>query len=335
VKKEQVEQIFDKFSELNVLVIGDGMIDNYLWGHADRISPEAPVPVVNVTTRENRLGGAGNVSLNIQALGATPILISLIGNDEKGHVFMDLVQQNNLVPDGIIVDEERITTVKTRIICGGQQISRVDIEVSTPIDEARENRIFERIENILEKKRVQIIIFVDYDKGLITPGLIRRVTNLAKQQNILLAADPKCRNFGFYKQVDLFKPNFKEFKEGIGIPVVKNDLTALELAAEEFRKKNDIGSVFITLSEKGVFLAGESGSMYFPAEVRDIADVSGAGDTVMAAAGVCLAARLPSLILAQLSNLAGGLVCEKPGVVPVDRERLKHEAKKIQFFGNI
>lgn len=332
VKKEQVEQIFDKFSELNVLVIGDGMIDNYLWGNVDRISPEAPVPVVTVTKQENRLGGAGNVSLNIQALGATPILVSIIGNDEKGRVFMELVLENNLIPDGIIIDEERTTTVKTRIISGRQQISRIDIEVSNPVDNEYENRIFERIENIIGREHVHVIIFVDYDKGLITQGLISKVTKLAKRKNILLAADPKCRNFNHYKGVDLFKPNFKEFKEGLRLSIEKTELKRLELAAEEFRRGNDIGHIFITLSDKGVFLTDGISQSYYPAEVRDVSDVSGAGDTVMATAGLCLAANLPPSFMAQLSNLAGGLVCEKLGVVPVDRERLKHEAKKIQFF---
>lgn len=332
MKKEQVEQIFDKFSELNVLIIGDGMIDNYLWGNVDRISPEAPVPVVTVTKQENRLGGAGNVSLNIQALGATPILVSIIGDDEKGRVFMKLALENNLIPDGIVIEQERITTVKTRIISGRQQISRVDIEVSNPVDSEIEDRVFERIETIIGREHVHVIIFVDYDKGLITPGLISKVIKLAKRKNILLAADPKHRNFNHYTGVDLFKPNFKEFKEGLQLPLEKADLTQLGLAAGEFRKRNNIEQIFITLSEKGVFLTDGLNQNYYPAEVRDISDVSGAGDTVMATAGLCLAANLPAAFMAQLSNLAGGLVCEKLGVVPVDREQLKLEARKIQHF---
>lgn len=329
MKKEQIEQIFEKFTALNVLVIGDGMVDNYLWGNVDRISPEAPVPVVTVTKQENRLGGAGNVSLNIQALGATPILVSIIGDDEKGRTFSELMRENNLPCDGIILDETRITTVKTRIISGRQQISRIDIEMSNPIDEELETRVYDRIKYIIEKQQVQIIIFVDYDKGLITPGLINKVITLAKEKNILLAVDPKHRNFSYYKGVDLFKPNFKEFKDGLKLVIEKTDLELLKIAAEKFRKENNIELIFITLSEKGVFLLDGDDRTYYPAEVRDISDVSGAGDTVIATACLCLAARLPYSFMAQLSNLAGGLVCEKLGVVPIDPVRLKHEAKKI------
>lgn len=332
VKKDNIEQVFSKFSELNVLIIGDAMVDSYLWGKVDRISPEAPIPIVTVTKQENRLGGAGNVSLNIQALGATPILISIIGNDEKGRIFTQLMSENNLISDGIFVDENRMTTVKTRIISGGQQISRVDQEISTLIDEALEIRIFERIEQIIEKEHIQIVIFVDYDKGLITTSLIDKVIKLAKSKNIFTAADPKSRNFNSYQHVDLFKPNFKEFKDGLKLEIEKTDMEALKVVSENFKKDNHIGLLFITLSELGVFLTNGVKQNYYPSEVRDIADVSGAGDTVIAAASLCLAAGLPVPFMAQLSNLAGGLVCEKLGVVPIDLEQLKKEVKKIQLI---
>lgn len=332
MKKEQVEQIFDKFSKLNVLVVGDGMIDDYLWGNVERISPEAPVPVVTVTKQENRLGGAGNVSLNIQALGANPILVSMVGTDEKGKIFKNLMRENNLVPDGIITSEERITTVKTRILSGRQQISRIDIETSVPVGKNEEDQIFRRIETIVDREQVHVVIFADYDKGIITHGLISKVTNLAKQKNILLVADPKHRNFNHYKEVHLFKPNLKEFKEGLKLTLENDDLDGLGLAAEEFRKRNNMQRIFITLSDNGVFLSDGITQNHYPAEIRNISDVSGAGDTVIATASLCLAANLPSSVMAQLSNLAGGLVCEKLGVVPIDKEKLKYEAKKIQFF---
>jgi len=332
VKKDNiVEQVFSKFSELKVLVIGDAMVDNYLWGKVDRISPEAPIPIVTVTKQENRLGGAGNVSMNIQALGATPIMVSIIGNDEKGRIFSELMQEKKLPKQGIFVDPTRMTTVKTRIISGGQQISRVDHEISTLIDHEFEQLIFDRITTIVNSEHIDIVIFVDYDKGLITPWLIKNVIELAKSKQILLAADPKIRNFNNYQQVDLFKPNFKEFKEGLKLQVEKSDLEELKRVSEKFKKENQIGLLFITLSELGVFLTNGVKQNYYPAEVRDIADVSGAGDTVIATASLCLAAGLPIPYMAQLSNLAGGLVCEKLGVVPIDPEQLKKEAKKIQI----
>jgi len=332
VKKNNIEQVFSKFSELNVLIIGDAMVDNYLWGKVDRISPEAPIPIVTVTKQENRLGGAGNVSLNIQALGATPILVSVIGEDEKGRIFSELMKENNLTDEGIFLDETRMTTVKTRIISGGQQISRVDHEVSALINSEFEKKVFSRIKQIIEKEQIHIIIFVDYDKGLITSGLIKNVIDLAKSKGIFTVADPKSRNFNNYQNVDLFKPNFKEFKEGLKLQIEKTDMVELKKISENFKNENRIGLLFITLSELGVFLTNGVKQNYYPAEVRDIADVSGAGDTVVAAASLCLAAGLPIPFMAQLSNLAGGLVCEKLGVVPIDLEQLKKEAKKIQII---
>jgi rfaE bifunctional protein kinase chain/domain len=224
-----------------------------------------------------------------------------------------------------------MTTVKTRIISGGQQISRVDQEISTLINQELENQVFDCIASIIEKEQIQIIIFVDYDKGLITKKLIKDVIGLAKSKSIQVAADPKIRNFNHYQGVDLFKPNFKEFREGVNIQVEKTDLGELKRISESFKKENQIGLLFITLSELGVFLTNGVSQNYFPAEVRDIADVSGAGDTVMAVAALCLAAGIPIPVMAQLSNLAGGLVCEKLGVVPIDPEQLKNEASKIKF----
>lgn len=331
MKKDNIDQVFSKFSELKVLVIGDAMIDNYLWGKVDRISPEAPIPIVTVTKQENRLGGAGNVSMNIQALGATPILVSILGNDEKGRIFEELMEEKKLPRQGIFIDPSRITTVKTRIISGGQQISRVDHEISILIDASFEKLIFDKISSIINSEKINIVIFVDYDKGLITPSLIRNVVELAKSNNILISADPKNRNFNHYQQVDLFKPNFKEFKEGLKLTSDKTDMEELKRVSEKFKKENQIGLLFITLSELGVFLTNGVKQNYYPAQVRDIADVSGAGDTVIATASLCLAIGLPTPFMAQLSNLAGGLVCEKLGVVPIDPEQLKKEAKKIQI----
>jgi rfaE bifunctional protein kinase chain/domain len=225
-----------------------------------------------------------------------------------------------------------MTTVKTRIISGGQQISRVDQEVSALINDEFEKTVFSRITEIIENKQINIIIFVDYDKGLITPGLIKNVIALAKSKNIITAADPKSRNFNNYQMVDLFKPNFKEFKDGLKLQIEKTDMEELKKVSENFKKENQIGLLFITLSELGVFLTNGVSQNYYPSEVRDIADVSGAGDTVIAAASLCLAAGMPIPFMAQLSNLAGGLVCEKLGVVPIDVEQLKKEARKIQLI---
>jgi len=237
-----------------------------------------------------------------------------------------------LINEGIFVDASRMTTVKTRIISGGQQISRVDQEISALITNDFESKVFEKIEAIIEHRKIQIIIFVDYDKGFITPSLIKNVIKLAKSKDILTVADPKSRNFNNYQQVDLFKPNFKEFKDGLQLQIEKTDLEELKIVSQKFKSENQIGLLFITLSELGVFLTNGVKQNYYPAQVRDIADVSGAGDSVVAAASLCLAAKLPIPFMAQLSNLAGGLVCEKLGVVPIDLDLLKKEAKKIQII---
>ncbi|MGQ7870670.1 bifunctional heptose 7-phosphate kinase/heptose 1-phosphate adenyltransferase [Sunxiuqinia sp. sy24] len=327
--KLKVEAVFKTFSSIRALVVGDAMVDSYLWGSIDRISAEAPIPIVSVGQLENRIGGAGNVSLNLQALGATPVLVSLIGNDLKGDIFMQLLEKRGLSEAGILRTDSRQTTVKTRIMSARQQVVRVDEETTELIDADLENRVYNRIVTLVAAQKFDVIVFVDYDKGMITQSLIDRITRLAHSKKILIAVDPKKRNFNNYTGVDLFKPNFREFKEGLELPVDKNNFQAILEAAEKFKKDKKMGAIFITLSELGVIISNGLTQSYFPAEIRDIADVSGAGDTVIAVASLCLAARLPIKFMAQLSNLAGGLVCEKSGVVPIDKEKLKREALKI------
>ena len=331
MEKLKVDQVFHKFKSIKALIVGDAMVDTYMWGNVDRISPEAPIPVVTVGRQENRLGGAANVSLNLQALGATPFLVSIIGNDNKGDCFMELMKKRQLSGEGLMRSSTRKTTVKTRILSGTSQIARVDEEVSDYIGKEEEEELVARVFKLVEEHQFDILIFVDYDKGVITPNVIDEVTQLARDKNILIAVDPKKRNFNHYRQVDLFKPNFKEFKEGIEINLNKNNLDEILNAANSFKAEKEFGIIFITLSEMGVFISNGLKQNHFPAEIRDIADVSGAGDTVLAVASLCLAAGMPTKFMGQLSNLAGGLVCEKSGVVPIDRDRLKIEARKIRI----
>lgn len=313
---------------MHAVVIGDVMIDTYLWGKVERISPEAPIPVVSVTRRENRLGGAANVSLNLQELGATPFLFSVIGGDDKGKKFKKLLSKKNLSPNGIFIDPKRKTTVKSRIISDGQHIARVDEETTGLIEPEMENKLFAAIKNQIEKNKIDVIIFVDYDKGVISPTLIERVNELALKKGIPTAADPKMRNFNCYKNITLFKPNFKEFVQGVGIPIEKGDFVQLEKVAGELKKKNNFEIIFVTLSELGVFISNGISEQYFPAEIRYIADVSGAGDTVISLASLAMASGLPPKTMAFMSNLAGGLVCEKNGVVPITKDQLVAEMLK-------
>ncbi len=321
----EVNQIFDRFKEMQAVVIGDAMVDSYMWGKVERVSPEAPIPIVTVTQRENRLGGAANVSLNLQALGATPYLFAIIGNDDKGRKFRKLLKKNKLSCDGIFIDPNRNTTVKNRIISKGQHIARVDEESTDFIEPEMEISLVAAIEKLIRNKKIDVIIFVDYDKGVITPTLFDKINKLAKEKEIPVSVDPKKRNFHHYTDVSLFKPNFKEFVDGIGIPLKKGDLETLKKMAVEFKQKQNFKLIFITLSELGVLISNGVKEQYYPAEIRYIADVSGAGDTVISVASLAMAAGLHPKITALMSNLAGGLVCEKLGVVPVSKEQLIKE----------
>lgn len=326
---ENMTGIFEKFSSLNILIIGDVMIDSYVWGKAERISPEAPVPVVRTQEKENRLGGAANVALNVQSLGATPIICSVVGDDAEGAEFFSLLDAHKLPRNGILTLNGRPTTVKTRIIADNQQIVRVDTETDRPLEEELSRRVLQRISQIITETRIDAIIFEDYDKGLISEELITALVGLAREKKIITVVDPKKRNFLFYKGVTLFKPNLKELREGLETGIDPANLDQVENAVSMIKNLLDAGSIMLTLSEHGVYISSERGNRLIPAHVRNIADVSGAGDTVIATAALCLASGLDEHQTAAISNLAGGLVCEHTGVVPVDKKQLLEEATKL------
>lgn len=319
----KLEEVFKKFESLNVLVIGDVMIDSYLWGSVNRVSPEAPVPIVNVQKREQRLGGAANVALNVQALGAKPILCSVIGSDTEGENLLRLLEINQLEKSGIIQSMHRITTVKHRILAASQHLLRVDSEMDRQIDEEEQELLWKKIQELLPQ--TQALIFEDYDKGVIGRELIEKTIDLANRLGIPSIIDPKKRNFAFYKKATLFKPNLKELKEGLNIDL-KGDINELEGAIRLLQRQLEAKLVMTTLSEKGVLICSETETHHIPAHIRTIADVSGAGDTVVSVAALCVALNLPTKFIAELSNLAGGLVCEYQGVVPIQRDKLLTEA---------
>ena len=315
-------ELFGKLATKKAIVVGDVMIDSYMIGKVDRISPEAPVPVVSVTDRKYRLGGAANVTLNIAAFGTEVYLCSVIGNDSMGQVFRDLLHENNLPDNGIISSENRKTTTKTRVISGGQHLLRVDDEDATQIsDELKEILMF-RISQIIENEHIDVLVFEDYDKGLLSPDIIHRITMLCRQNKIKVTVDPKKRNFDAYKYVTMFKPNLKEFCEGCKIDKTK-DIETLKPYAKEFLHNNNIDILMITLSENGILICTQKNYVHIPAQIRDIVDVSGAGDTVISVASLLLTASEDIREIARISNLAGGIVCEKIGVVPIDVEMLK------------
>lgn len=317
--------IFEKFTQLNVVIVGDVMIDRYLHGKVSRISPEAPVPVVELQRTEDRLGGAANVALNIKAMGATPYLFSAIGLDTEGSQFLQIMNDNNLSTRGLLQIDDRPTTVKTRIMAGTQQMLRVDSEVTSDLSAYNQRVFMQQLQAFLRQVKADVLIFQDYNKGVLSVEMIQNVMHEAVKRGIPTTVDPKRKHFLDYKQATLFKPNLKEIREAVDFEV-KPELASLERAASFLRSKLHNRLTMITLSEKGLFLSSDTeGSAIYPIVPRQIADVSGAGDTVISVASLCLAAGTDERTLALLSNLAGSQVCELAGVVPVNKGQLKRE----------
>lgn len=328
---KSIKTIFDAFNKKKVLIVGDVMIDSYLWGKVDRISPEAPVPVVSVSKKEMRPGGAANVAINILALGATPVLCSVIGKDFAGDDFMKLLKKQGIISSEILRSKARTTTVKTRVIGNQHQLLRVDEEVNHELSE-KDSLLLSKIAiAAINKHKPDVIIFEDYDKGALNKQVIEHITVEAKRKNIPVAVDPKKRNFFHYKNVDLFKPNLKELREGLKIDLEQVDEKVLKSSVNKFRDQQTIKMIMVTLSEAGVFFSCNGQNKIIPAHVRNISDVSGAGDTVISVAALCLALGLTPEFTAALANLAGGLVCEKVGVAPIDKTQLLIEAAQLNL----
>jgi rfaE bifunctional protein kinase chain/domain len=325
---DSIDQLFEDFSKLNCLIIGDVMVDAYLWGNVNRISPEAPVPVFEVKKRENRLGGAANVALNIKALGANPILCGVVGKDIKGDTFCSLMKDENLTIEGLLVDENRPTTSKTRIISGSHHMLRVDEEDCAEVSANIGTLLVKKVNELIDTQKIDVIIFEDYDKGLLSEQSIQGIIDKSKTQNIPVCVDPKKNNFNAYQGATLFKPNFKEFITGLNIEVEKSNFDQIHSLAKSYGKDHNIEHLMITLSELGVLWSNQEHKYHVPAQIRNISDVSGAGDTVISIASLSLAKGLSPDKIIKLANLGGGLVCEEVGVVPIDKSKLIAESKK-------
>lgn len=326
-----IHEILAAFKTKRILVIGDVMIDEYMLGKVNRISPEAPVPIISLGKEEQRLGGAANVALNLQSLGAEPIICSVVGNDKKGNDLTDLLSGLEMASDGILKSSERVTTVKTRVIGNNQHLLRIDAEDTHSLSVAEENSFLEKINSVLTNEVIDAIIFEDYNKGVLTPKIISEVVKWAAEKQIPTTVDPKKDNFLAYKGVTLFKPNLKELKEGIGIDCSYQQKDLFNQAVAQLEKELNNEITFVTLSEYGVFIKNDERNYHTPAHFRNIADVSGAGDTVISVATLCLTAELSIESIAELSNLAGGLVCEKSGVVSIEPDQLIQECEGKQF----
>ncbi len=331
--KNTITSIFHAFEGKKFLIIGDVMIDSYLWGSVDRVSPEAPVPIVALNRRESRLGGAANVALNIQNMGGVPVLCSVIGKDDKSELFLELLKKQELTSQGILTSEHRLTTVKFRVFGNNVQMLRVDEEVAHGLHPAESAMLLKRITGFLEARGIDAIVFEDYDKGIISPWLIGEVMKLARQYDVPVVVDPKRKNFTQYHGVTLIKPNLKELREGLNLNGELLNPEQIHKAVLALQDKLEVEIVLATLSDKGIYYSrrsadGSRESGNIPAYIRDVADVSGAGDTVIGLAALCVATGTPVELMARICNLGGGLVCEMVGVVPVNKDKLLFEALK-------
>ncbi len=322
-------KLFDSFSDIKVGVIGDVMLDTYWWGKVERISPEAPVPIVALDERELRIGGAGNVALNLVSLGAKVNIFSVLGEDEDGQVLDKLLTDQGIDTSYIIFSHARKTTNKIRIISRNQQMMRLDSETIADIDLEVESAIFDRVSDYITSEKPAVMIFEDYNKGVLTEGLITRIIHLCRQHGVITTVDPKKKNFFAYKGVDIFKPNLKEVKEGLNLSLEKLSLESMKQVHTRLQEVLDHRISFITLSEEGVFYQNNGNAAIIPSHRRNIADVSGAGDTVIAVASLVYALTGDIGLFSEMANIAGGLVCEEVGTAAINKEKLLAECKLL------
>lgn len=324
-----IDQLFSGFSKLKVAVIGDVMLDTYWWGNVERISPEAPVPVVAVSKREKRIGGAGNVALNVQALGASVALLTILGDDEDGIQLKNLLQDKNIDTRFILESKKRITTNKIRIISRNQQMMRLDAEIIHDIDSLDEEKLQNQIEKFITTDKPDVVIFEDYNKGILTKNIIANTIAFCIKNNVTTAVDPKRKNFFCYQNATLFKPNLNEAITGLNLlpEEISEDLLANIHA--QLKDQLDHSISLITLSERGIFYQENDIKNILPSHRRNIADVSGAGDTVIAVASLIYAATKDIDLAAKIANIAGGIVCEEVGTVAIQKQRLLEECKRL------
>jgi rfaE bifunctional protein kinase chain/domain len=326
---ENFKKLFDSISGLKVGIIGDMMLDTYMWGKVDRISPEAPVPVVTLQKKDNRIGGAGNVALNCRSLGANVSVFSVIGNDDEGRQLEKLLNEALIDTTGIIKSNKRITTNKIRIISRNQQMLRLDNEMILDLGAEEEEMLLKNINDFIIRDDPDVIVFEDYNKGILTEKVISSAIRLCREAGIISAVDPKRKNFFSYKGVEIFKPNLHEVKESLNLLFDDVNERVLQNIHKELSNFLHHKISFITLSEKGVFYQEGNRKKIIPSHIRNIADVSGAGDTVIAVASVVYAASGNVHLMAEIANIAGGIVCEEVGTVAVSKDKLLHECELL------
>ena len=323
------KELFKTFSTVKIGVIGDMMLDTYWWGNVERISPEAPVPVVTVDRKEYRIGGAGNVALNLASLGTPVSVFSVIGDDDDGQILTGLLQEKKIDTGYLLQSGTRITTNKMRVISRNQQMMRLDSETVLPLSPDQEEKLIDRVKQYINEQSPSAIIFEDYNKGILTEKVIRTIVDLCKAKSVITSVDPKRKHFFDYRGVDIFKPNLKEAREALNLLIEEVNEDTLTLIHHKLKTELEHRISFITLSEKGVFYEDGQVSRLVPSHIRNVADVSGAGDTVIAVATLVYALTGNTAMMAEIANLAGGLVCESVGTVAIDKSRLLRECQRL------
>ena len=326
---EDFQKLFDSFATLKVGVIGDVMLDTYIWGKVDRISPEAPVPVVCLDKKEYRIGGAGNVALNCHSLGSQVFILSVTGDDTEGLLLEELFEENLIDTSYLVKSPSRITTNKTRIISRNQQMMRLDAEIIMDLNKKDEEALLQQVRLFIQTNDPDVMIFEDYNKGVLTERVIQEVSILCKEAGVIIAVDPKKKNFFAYQNADIFKPNLKEVKEGFNLLSDEINTPLLNTIHLELKNILDHKISLITLSDKGIFYQQDGKASIIPSHLRNIADVSGAGDTVIAVAALVYTATKNIHLMAEIANIAGGLVCEEVGTIAIDKIKLQSECELL------
>lgn len=318
---KRLTSYIDRFSTARVLVVGDIVLDHYIWGKVSRISPEAPVPVVNVTRESLLLGGATNVVNNIHSLGGLVSVCGVIGRDEAGKQLLHLLNQQGIRTEGLIVDSARPTTIKTRIIAHSQQVVRFDRETKERIERDTHRRLFDYVGKQLSEG-LDAIVLSDYCKGVVTSGLVRDIVRLAKEHKVIVTVDPKVSHFGIYSGVAILTPNITEASIGSKIEI-DNERSLLK-AGKLLLKRLKCDAVLITRGEQGMSLFEHNGRVtHIPTVAREVFDVTGAGDTVISTLTLAMAAGATMADAARISNYAAGIVVGVVGTATVKPEELK------------
>jgi rfaE bifunctional protein kinase chain/domain len=317
---KDLNRILKGFVSKKILVLGDIMLDHYIWGKVDRISPEAPVPVLDVQNEEYRLGGAANVALNLRALGAQVYLCGVVGDDEAGKKIKALLKMESIDSSAVIIGKKRPTTLKTRIGAVNQQIVRLDREQRLDISAELETAIIKAMQKVIPL--IDAVIIEDYNKGLLTEKIISEILKAAGKQGKLISVDPKQKNFFAYKKVDVFKPNYSEMQKNLG--VIFEQEADFNKQAVLLKKKLQCKNLVVTRGEKGLYIySDDSRSHQIPTFAREVFDVSGAGDTVISALTLALCEGCDIRTAAIIANHAAGVVCAKMGTAVATIEEIR------------